>query len=221
MNCTHITKLLPLYVEGDLDTRRAGAVLAHLQSCRPCRQCAAEFEESQRGLRAGSAPEFDDEFFADLQHAVRQEIARPGAPSRLRRRFASRWRWQPVAAFAILLLMIIGGLAIYSRLARPAGRPELTRGDGGNVTRHPEPAEPQITNNHEGEKLGSIKRKTRPAVSLNLKLRGRSGEREPAGATAQAPAAEPEMLRIEIQTADPTIRIIWLIPQNKAQSESE
>lgn len=38
-------------------------------------------------------------------------------------------------------------------------------------------------------------------------------------ANSEKPAAEPEMLRMEIQTADPNIKIIWLMPQTNTQAD--
>ena len=92
MNCTHIEKLLPLYVEGDLDAERAETVLAHLNACRQCQECAAEYEESQGWLRSYSPPEFDETFFDGLRQSVQSEIARAERRPNFFQFIVPRWR---------------------------------------------------------------------------------------------------------------------------------
>jgi hypothetical protein len=210
MNCTHTARLLPLYAGDDLDGRRALAVKSHLRSCPACRELAEEYAASGRWLRARAAPAFDDEFFADLRASVRREIARGDAPAGFWQRLALRRGWRPAPALVAALLLIVGGLLASSRLLLTLDPPPP-----------PTLAEAPPPTADEGEGVGgreikpgrAPRRRPRAAVSFAVALRESPPEQEP--------AAEPEMLRVEIQTADPSIRIIWLIPQDKALTESD
>ena len=210
MNCTHTARLLPLYAGDDLDGRRALAVKTHLRSCPACRELSEEYAASGRWLSDRAAPAFDDEFFADLRASVRREIARGGAPAGFWQRLASRPGWRPAPAVAVALLLIGGGLLAGSRLLR-----------------NPEPPPPPVLAQApppaavEDEGFGGQKIKpgraprSRPRAFASFAVALKESPPE------QEPAAEPVMLRIEIQTADPSIRIIWLIPQDNALTESE
>lgn len=118
MNCTHIEKLLPLYVEGDLDAERAETVLTHLDACRECQARATEYEESQNWLRSYSPPQFDETFFDGLRQSVQSEIAWAQRRPNFFQLIAPRWGWQPVMAAAMAVLVIVGGLALYARFHR-------------------------------------------------------------------------------------------------------
>lgn len=118
MNCTHIEKLLPLYVEGDLDRERMEMVMTHLEACQECQERAAEFEESQSWLRSYAPPDFDEAFFDGLRQSVQSEIARAPRRPNFFQLIAERWSWQPVMALVMALLVIVGGLVLYSRFHR-------------------------------------------------------------------------------------------------------
>ncbi len=124
MNCTHIEKLLPLYVEGDLDAARAETVLTHLDACQECQARATEYEESQNWLRSYSPPPFDETFFDGLRQSVQSEIARaPRRPSFFQL-IVPRWGWQPVMAAAMAVLVIASGLMLYARFHRASVNPK-------------------------------------------------------------------------------------------------
>ncbi|MCA1558383.1 MAG: zf-HC2 domain-containing protein, partial [Acidobacteria bacterium] len=50
MNCTAIEKLLPLYIEDDVNEDEAVNVRSHLSSCERCFQLMEEFRASQERL---------------------------------------------------------------------------------------------------------------------------------------------------------------------------
>jgi anti-sigma factor RsiW len=243
MNCTIVETLLPLYVEGDASEREAEAVRSHLSGCQDCRAVAEEFRASQSRLHNFAAPEFGAAFYEQIRGAVLREInsgnandaRRPSLFEALRASF----QWRPAVAFSLALLMLAGALsltALYrSRLETGAALSALDKsmGDfslspqieaeridrdsnGGSVrvsntgftarntarqrsargaraTVQPESAMPQSTNTA-ATASAEVKQKTAP-VNQN------------AAAPVQAVA------RMEIQTSDPNIRIIWLAPK--------
>jgi hypothetical protein len=236
MNCTHVEKLLPLYVEGDLEREQAEAVRSHLKSCQACSQLAAGYEESQSWLRSYAPPEFSDALFGDLRSAVRREIARAERRPTFFQLIVPRWGWQPVLAASLALLVVAGGLALYSRFggakqqSKPkeeiAGKPApphrtppqqiaTSSQDGGAAKGeaqprpHPESPRPGFRKPPVAGLAKAEPAIEQPGVDPTTAAAGRG-----AGETASTrAAAAPGMLRIEIQTADPSIRIIWFVPQ--------
>jgi Putative zinc-finger len=109
MDCNQIAELAPLYLSGELDRERAGAVDAHLRSCSSCLQ---EFE-SQAGLDARTreviAAEPVDATGVELwiRARIATELRGKVAPISLER---SRRRWfiAAVGTAAVLLLIAAG-----------------------------------------------------------------------------------------------------------------
>jgi hypothetical protein len=236
MNCTRVEKLLPLYVEGDLDAGRGDEVRQHLDACAPCRALAAGYEESQSWLRSHTPPDFDEAFFTDLRGAVRQKIARQQSQPAFFQWIAARWRWQPALVAVGALLLLISGLAVYLRsgdekvaqprdqiaVAQPSDtkgsaspQPEQPGGSGAGATVDPQPRD-KASQPRRGiwrESLPDSKPNVeREALAQSLRP-DTTNVAESKSAAAPETAARPAMLRIEIQTADPKIRIIWFAPK--------
>ena len=209
MNCTHIKDLLPLYTEDDLPSQQADTVRAHLFSCPQCRESASEYEASQEWLRASGGSggtQLEDRFFDDLRASVWRGIEESNKP----RAFFNGWKW----AIAFALLLITAGLVLYSRSMQPVRDipdvvqllPPPATGPVAAVTEPPPP------------KARRRPRQIRPLRMLPLLPAPVQAER-----TEVAHDGSDSMLRIEIQTADPNIKIIWLIPgpQRNGPSESD
>lgn len=269
MNCTHIEKLLPLFVEGDLDAERMETVMTHLDACQKCQARAAEYEESQSWLRSYAPPDFDEAFFDGLRQSVQSGIARAPRRPNFFQLIAERWRWQPVMALAMALLVIVGGLALYSRLHRAPVNPKL---GGELVAQQVDPPRPLGTqkaaeklNESESPKVGRPKQQlklinsarpstptakmTEPALPAEIakvlppgalaeyrvevaayknttaalervlaKFSKPEAAAESGASGAETPVSTdtvpaPEMMRKEMKTANPNIRIIWLTPK--------
>ena len=60
MKCRRVEKLIPLYVERDLESGIADRISSHLDWCGRCNWLADEYRESQTWLRSSPAPEFDE-----------------------------------------------------------------------------------------------------------------------------------------------------------------
>ena len=270
MNCTHIEKLLPLYVEGDLDTQQAEMVLTHLDACPKCQERAAEYEESQNWLRSYSPPQFDETFFEGLRQSVQSEIARAQRRPNFFQLIVERWGWQPVMAAAMALLVIVSGLVLYARFNRTTVKPTP---NGEMVRQTPKPQSTSGNQPVEGNAKNDVADKGQPSKSrhqpiqsvpqelpkvgapLDTELPSAIAQVLPPEAAAQyhdaiatsknaatalenlldrfsKPEAVAEMenpdavlsaptdatpargvTRIEMQTANPKVRIIWLAPK--------
>jgi anti-sigma factor RsiW len=172
-------------VEGDLSAADTGAVQAHLDHCPSCRAAAESLRTSQAWLRDALAPPFGAADEGAWQRAVMTQIHAEAAAKPVRRLAVRRGL---LAACAASLLMAI---LVWRRESKDpaqlpgievpsALKPVATQPEALPI--HPPPEAPRLA-----------QRPPRTALTQNA---------------GSPPPVEPA--RIEFQTADPTIRIIWL-----------
>lgn len=220
MNCRATEPLIPLFVEADLDATEMAQVAAHVAACAACDALAADFRASQSSLHALAAPAFDEAVLASIRTAVQREIARPTWAERL----AAVWQWKLVWAAAACLLVI--GLLLSWPLRPTTDRRQIVvqtpLPERVSPPSSPAPA-PRVATNHRSARQ-PVATKKQLASTDNIEAPPAPSVTEPPAAssvlaTAATPAeAEPEMLRMEFQTADPNIRIIWLTPKEPART---
>jgi Putative zinc-finger len=243
MNCTHIKRLIPLYVGGDLNTQQVAGVRKHIETCERCRNLVAEFEDSQNWLRDFTAPQFDEAVFENLRDAVREEIARVESRPSLFDLLTPVWNLRSVIAASLALALLTAGLLLYAnRPKSPDKRPIADKGAS------PIPERVKERNNGDVIEMGSSRQLRRQklaasyrprrspvppvdntkgetnlpvlgAIALNNHLIDRHPDIEEIMLPSQSDIAtnrnvDREMLRIEMQTADPNIRIIWFVPKD-------
>ncbi|MBK7292515.1 MAG: zf-HC2 domain-containing protein [Holophagaceae bacterium] len=183
----HVLDQLPFWVEGDLPSLETAQVEAHLARCSACREAADHLAQSQAWLREALASPFWEPEETTLRREVMAQIhqARPRAglrPLVLRRAL--------LAACATLLLALLT-FRPWSSVSPPPIR--------GTPTTTPSPP---------------LTSPTEPRASAPLQV----AEASPTRSVRRPPPSSPEPFlapalaptRIEFQTADPTIRIIWL-----------
>jgi hypothetical protein len=227
MNCTHTKRLIPLYVGGDLNTQQVAGVRRHIETCEQCRDIVAEFAESQSWLRDFTAPQFDETVFENLRDAVREEIARTESRPSLFDLLTPVWNLRSVISASLALALLTVGLMLYTNRSKSPDR-SLTTSSPASVARQKQEviANTDPAPQNRRRKLATAhhsRRKTEtnlPAVALNNHFGG-SELTLPTHSditTRQDAYEDPdrEMMRIEIQTADPNIRIIWIAPKNPA-----
>lgn len=234
MNCSQVAKFLPLYAGHDLSARRESLIMAHLQTCAVCSGAAAEYQDARNLTHHFTPPAFGDEVYAEIRQSVWQHIeAESGFQSRfeaLAAWFQPRFAW--AAAAALLVTLSVVGLYFLSQ--RFTVRP-------GVIAKAPKALEPV---NRPGEKTGDdfsdpkgtrethqadmAGRKRKPGRRLALD-RGNSSVAYSPGAQLTKPensspvrrgddlaAGDAERtLRMEIQTRNPKIRIIWFARDTK------
>ncbi|MFP5264950.1 MAG: anti-sigma factor family protein [Blastocatellia bacterium] len=235
MNCRRIEKLIPLYVGGDLDVNKADAVLAHASTCARCNGLVAEYEHSRRWLRSYTPPDFDDASLEDLKRSVLADIEGRTARASFLNGLARRWAQGLAIASASAALIALAALAFYAYQQKTnefSGREDLAAGSDVK----PEAAPSEVASQPEATKqapgAGSV-RKTRRHSAYAARVaappavigRGQPAERLEVKEARQVSAwgvkdalsgeqgTPPGMLRIEIQTNDPRIRIIWFSPK--------
>lgn len=222
MNCRRVEELLPLYAGGDIDSRLTGQVRAHLENCSGCAELAADFEASSKWL-AGATSELDDALLADMKRGVMRELQtakpRPGWFELVIGAIAGT-RLRPAVAAALLLLF--GALTLWVFVGRKASTPIEAKGRPDQVVSPDQVAiatddSPRVT-----PKERSPGEDRHPRV-IPRRRSGTPGRRQVLTQIAnsphkvESPSLRPvdsgRMLRIEIQTGDPSIRIIWFAPE--------
>lgn len=210
MNCKNVEPLLSLYVGRDLEEEHSRLVAAHLESCTECTLVADEYVRASQLLQRYETPFFSDEIYGGVRKQVLKEIAReshasvwPGIFSQLFLPLVQpRLRWITAA-----LLLAISVTALY--LSRNPSR-QLAK-DQRVAVRTEEP------NESVGAPSSLNKKKVRVATTRRPITRKRDAN---AGVIATnlsrvvqdaAGVSQPSApLRVEIQTSDRNIRIIWL-----------
>jgi hypothetical protein len=240
MHCTKIEDLLPLYVEGDLDLETETGVRSHLSACRWCASLAAEFTASQQWLHSYSPPDFDSASFAASRRAVLEQTNRRG-PSWVM--FARSLAPMPRLAVAMLIVAILTGVIVATiTLTRSPGSASDPPDFQANAPSHDTAVTPsKEKEGQEPQKafvpvlipptnrLQDRKKHSNSAIQSVIRLAAlvppvlpplgsaldSSFEQSVAGGlgSPQADPADTEMLRIEIETGNPEIRIIWFTPK--------
>ncbi|MFY9610353.1 MAG: hypothetical protein WAU45_17295 [Blastocatellia bacterium] len=230
MDCRRVEELTPLYASADIDRRLTGEVQTHLESCGGCAELAAEFEASSIWL-AGATPEFDGAMLSDLKRGVMRELqtvkTRPGWFELMGGTIAGTLL-RPAAA-AALLLIVFGALTLWVFVGRRASTPPTEAKGPSDQIVAPEQfaiapgvndSPTAAPNDRRGNGYSPHPRVIRFSKSQRRKPRGsRKVTTQIANSSheAQSPSLLPvdadRMLRIEIQTGDPSIRIIWFAPE--------
>jgi hypothetical protein len=230
MNCRRIEELIPLYVGGDVDRRLSVEVQSHLKTCGGCAELAAEYLASRNWL-SGAAPEFDEALLADVKRGIISELenAKPQAGLfELMSETIARTLLRPAVA-AGLLLVVFGALTLWLYAEKQGPKPptqaEVTEDKGvlervapdsdGDATPRAKEQPRRAGVNHRPRAVGvSSNRRQR---SIGVTAEQAITQIAEAKNEAQSPSAlaldSDGMLRIEIQTVDPNIRIIWFAPK--------
>jgi hypothetical protein len=237
MLCAHAEKLIPLFAGDDLPAREADALRLHLESCASCHRLAAEFEESRDWLREFGAPQFDESMLDGMRDSVLRDIACIEDRTRGVQWVITVWPgWNLRFMASMSMLLLIALIAAYAyRGARPRPVPDkkdvviTNQGfypNNERVKPSPVPAQRSLP------KRGRIIPGARPVKSPDQEIAHMSLSSSPINIE---PAFGPpggdtgkddsmfnrEMTRIEFQTADPNIRIIWLTPKDSNSSSTK
>ncbi len=173
---------LSLWIEGDLPDQDAKAVQAHLDHCPSCQAEAERLRTSQAWLREALASPFDAADRAQFRQSVMGQLrAEPARKPILR--FAVRGGLLAASAAALLVATLTW------RHGRPLVLPQPAPDIPAVTPPSPTPAQPETVQR-------PVHRSPARAAPM------------PAMETLSAAREGPS--RIEFQTADPTIRIIWL-----------
>lgn len=245
MNCIDAEKLLPLYARVDLDESSQSTVAAHLESCAHCRQLADEYKNIQGWIRLHEPPEFSEEFFAGIRQNVLREISQgPAASSPFKAWLGKlliptlpKTTFAVATAALLIISFAIGLLAFREYRSRTAFTAK-------NEARKSEPVgnanPPAVPTEDKSQALQEAKNGSRSRVAFNGASGNRVRRRIPRTTTApttlpaqdtlasaneststdsgSARSSDDQALRVEMQTQDPNVRIIWFAPNTKKSS---
>ena len=235
MNCKRIEQLLPLYVGGDLKPSLATRIVSHLEWCGRCNWLADEFKESEGWLRSYQAPVFDEAFVGKLKRNVLEEVAAQQTRASSLSSWFGQWNRKQVLALAAMCLAIAGMLALYvyqSRAKLNSGivsKAASSEGSPGTQVKPDAVAKAAPGASFKAAQVEVKRHRSFKPRMADVEIASRHlepprqapVEEVPAGANAieqmddstDVPVDSREMLRIEIQTSDPNIRIIWFSPK--------
>ena len=227
MNCKNVEPLLPLYVGRDLEEERSRMVAAHLQSCTECTLAADEYAGARKLLQAYEAPFFGDEVYARVRGQVLNQIQREtharwssGIFSQLLLPLVQpRMRWVTAA-----LLLAISVTALY-----------FSRSHAPQVPNDKQVAVRTVESNQSGIDKSVVLFSGKPQIHVALKRHSVTSKRKAnAGVVAtnlsrvvqrvvgvSQQSSAPAPLRLEIQTNDRNIRIIWLSAQDPGAGRTD
>jgi hypothetical protein len=248
MRCTHAEKLIPLFAGDDLTAREADALRRHMESCAKCRRLAAEFEESRDWMRKFAAPQFDEAILDGMRDSVLRDIGRIENRSQWIQWIVPGWNLKFLAVLSMPLLIAFAAAYAYRGRQR---QPVTDKKDIVITTpgRDQKDSIGGAQGNNEGFKVNpSTVSAQRPLRKHPRRIIENPGVKpvqspdqviahtspppppihvepaftEPIGDTAKDDAIfNREMTRIEFQTADPNIRIIWLTPKDSNSSSTK
>ena len=222
MNCKNVEPLLSLYVGRDLEEEHSRLVAAHLQTCTKCALAADEYAGAGQLLHGYEPPFFSDEIYAGIREQVLNEIereshapVRPGIFSQLFLALVQpRMRWITAA-----VLLAISVTVLY--LSRKPLRQLPNEQQAAVRTVEPNQAEsrPDLRSENSNGSAGSSSLSRKQQVRTATTRRPITSKRETNDRVVQRTvsvsqsSSTPAPLRVEMQTSDRNIRIIWLSGQ--------
>lgn len=238
ITCTRIKQLIPMYVESDLEAEATNAIRAHVNGCAGCRALVAEYEASQDWLHTYTPPDFNEALLDSVRLGVMRELQEQGARPTFLARFAQLLTPRRMLAATAMALIIMVALVWYN--ANRQTNTGLNRIEMAFEKPGEEQPAPQIVP-HDSLRApdgGSFKRvkhhrwqkpASRYLAASNSHRSRQRDKRKPQTDNVLAHDNRPtvpdesvkpqEMLRIELQTADPNIRIIWFAPKETDTQE--
>jgi hypothetical protein len=232
MNCAQIQKLLPLYAGHDLAQRREQLVTTHLQSCAACALAAVGYRDACELMHDFAPPVFSEDVYAEIRKNVWQRIERE---PRSRSLFELTAVWfQPRLAWAAAaaLLITISAVGVYFMIkgftARPPVIVNIPQPVGPRFEPGPETRDGVPLNPGEGppkQRQADVPKRQRKSDRMTAPDRGNSiaaysSDAQAATIQSSSPVIGTDnlelgtrdaekTLRMEIQTKNPNIRIIW------------
>src|SRR6185503_9465810 len=236
MNCKQVEELLPLYAGRDLEEKRATLVAEHVQTCAACARVADEYRESVQLSEQFAPPVFSAAVYAGIRQRVLRKIETEATAPSWSQTIASLFRPRLTWAIAGMLLIVVSAFVIYFFMNRRNVEPQLAHKAA--VKEQPG-TEERSNSGPQGDKRAD--RSPSPMVIHPQRKRFRQMNIVSAKPTSAIPtaqnvlpqpnsileqtvfphndsAAAAKPLRVEIQTKDPRIRIIWFVqPETKPE----
>jgi anti-sigma factor RsiW len=214
MTCQAIQKVLPLFVEGELAPRKSERVRRHLAECLPCRGLCDGFRQSQQWLRTNADPTIGGASLEQMRRAVWRRIETEPRPSSwwlaVERGWASMRRWasQPLVGAVAVIFVVLGSVT-------------LTRMEGMGGSRLGASLQPETVLDESAADNTTADPGDDPEMMLAQATPEELADGTEVGEPDGAEDRGDDAMRIEIQTQDPNVRIIWFTPPASEPSSVE
>jgi hypothetical protein len=204
MNCKQAEELLPLYAARDLEEKRTTLVTEHVQTCAACSRVADEYRESVQLTEQFAPPVFSEAVYAGIRQRVLREIETEASLQTIASWFRPKLTW----AIVSVLLIIVSMVAIYFIVNRANVEQQLAH-------KPPVKVQPETTErSNSGPRSVNTGGNKQQLVRVPKPQRKRSRDMLTVRVSPQRDsAALGKTLRVEMQTKDPNIRIIWFVQQ--------
>jgi hypothetical protein len=207
MNCEKSAVLLALRSGGDLPAKDARALATHVETCEACHKLGDELAESLAWMRTSAAPPASEADYAGIRREVWQRIeaGKPKSHGQFGRRLVLTAAGLFAAALAAVLLVRRAPEDPSTVASAP---PPATLGAAAAVQ---SPAPASVETPAVFAPSPPATEPSRVAASLP---RDRVRPRPPGS------SGESRVERIEFRTANPNVRIIWLVKKGEEKSSS-
>jgi hypothetical protein len=237
MNCKQIEKLLPLYAGRDLDAQSERLITAHVESCNECSAAAGEYLQTRELLQEFAPPAFSEDVYAGIRQNVWRQIETESATRSPWEAVFDLFRPRLALALATVVLIAVSVFGIYlvsNRLSGPRPIAETAPWKNSPVKEeeHPAPSpkdgkrvQPITSNETPGLRPAGGRathrrtpRNVVPESQDSLAVAKSSPSQtvytpmDPDNSVQTDESSENDSkntLRMEIQTKNPNIRIIW------------
>ncbi len=211
VSCPRNASLLALHAGYDVPPEEATGLRRHLEDCADCRLLLSELRTTRDWLRANATPPVDGQLLDELRTRVVRRLVRerpfPWLLALLGRTWAS-WRsmnWQSARGLAVATLLMVGALGALPSLNGHRAQRSAWRATESAIAL---PSRLSVSSDEAepGDEDESTAPDPEPGADEEL------AEAEPVAGPLDAGVEEPSSgsgLRIEMQTTDPNVRIIW------------
>jgi hypothetical protein len=201
---------------------------------------ADEYKDSHNWLQSGEEPEFDDAALNAFKAGVLRRLSENSAKPSLMSALMQHWSRRQIFALAAAALIIFGMVVLYVSQSRARISVPVPKRAESNPTEQPglPDVQPPEVRKDTDRVVGSRRPGHRSHRSISLaRNSGRAHARHAANQTgmqtsvarARGPimnstanfGGSPALLRIEFQTSDPNIRIIWFAPKETDSNQSK
>lgn len=221
MNCKQAEELIPLYAGRDLEVKRATSVAEHVQTCAACARVADEYRQSVKLVEQFAPPVFSEAVYAGIRQRVLHEIETEAMAPSWSQTIASMYRPKLTWAIASMLLITVSMFAIYfiatsgndqkQLVNKSPAKIEQPKEHSSSGPEHDTRAAPQplVNTQRRKQQLAGVPQPPRKRTRGTL-----ANRTETMVSPHRDSAALDKRLRVEIQTNDPRIRIIWFVQQD-------
>jgi hypothetical protein len=243
MNCQQVQKLLPIYAGGELEESRARLVAAHVRDCEICLEVVREYRETRQLLQTFVPPAFTEDFYAEMRRRVWQNVEKKSTSPKLFPIVNAVFRPRLAWALATAVLIAVSTIGFYVVSRRVWAPPVVSHQPLASSTPNEQPHTSSPYSGSSAWLLASSRGNPRPkgahqpdqrqkrkTIRDRVNLPAESTVAAALPAVTYAPPASdvrlpgsgsseasPAPLRVEIQTRNPNIRIIWFAPRDTKQ----